>query len=209
MVLGVAIGSLVAAIVGMYLATSKGHSLLAVPANMWPPLIADCLGIGLYGILSALATGYLPGAEVAFLLLLDVIIAPLLVCVVYGEWPSAAGGSGAVLLAAAVIGHEFAALRDRSRNGSGAAPPPPWVGGGSRKARVSDIHLTAGDDEHSCGGSEGETPTEIEMEIEMEDVGAISETAGLLGSHRSPPRRPQSGDPETPATGSKRVSWAS
>ena len=58
MVLGVAFGSLGAALIGMYLAGREGHSLLQIPMTMWPLLLADCLGIGLYGIMSALATSY-------------------------------------------------------------------------------------------------------------------------------------------------------
>ena len=49
MVLGVAIGSLCSAFIGMYLATARGLSLLDVPTNLWPLLLADCLGIALYG----------------------------------------------------------------------------------------------------------------------------------------------------------------
>ena len=82
MVLGVALGSLGAAAIGLCMALRGGHALLDVPYNMWPLLFADCMGIGLYGIMSALATRYLRGAEVAFLLLIDVIVAPLLACVV-------------------------------------------------------------------------------------------------------------------------------
>ena len=58
MVLGVAFGSLGAALIGMYLAGREGHSLLQIPMTMWPLLLADCLGIGLYGIMSALATSH-------------------------------------------------------------------------------------------------------------------------------------------------------
>ena len=91
---------------------------------------------------------FLPGTEVAFLLLIDVIVAPLLVGVVHGEVPSPAGSSGAALLAAAVIGHEFAALREHSRSSGGGGPgitgvpTPPSVGGS--KVRVSDANLQSG-----------------------------------------------------------------
>ena len=103
LVLGVALGSLLAALIGCYLALSRGESLLNVPPPMMPLLLADCVGIGIYGVMSAVATSYLPGAEVAFLLLLDVVLAPLLVTLVHGEVPTAAGSSGAALLAAAVV----------------------------------------------------------------------------------------------------------
>ena len=107
---------------------------------------------------------FLPGTEVAFLLLIDVIVAPLLVGVVHGEVPSPAGSSGAALLAAAVIGHEFAALREHSRSSGGGGPgitgvpTPPSVGGS--KVRVSDANLQSGllpsaDDDELNGGQLG------------------------------------------------------
>jgi drug/metabolite transporter (DMT)-like permease len=155
MVLGVALGSLGAAAIGLCMALRGGHALLDVPYNMWPLLFADCMGIGLYGIMSALATRYLRGAEVAFLLLIDVIVAPLLVCVVYGEMPTPAGSWGAALLTAAVIGHEYAALRDlRSRNGA-VAPE----GALSPKFRDSDANLEGLD-----------TPSEDDRLLAMADA---------------------------------------
>lgn len=197
MVLGVAIGSLGAALIGVYLAFAGGHSLLAVPSDMWAPLVADCLGIAMYGVMSALATAYLPGAEVAFLLLIDVIVAPLLVCVVHGEVPTAAGTSGAALLAAAVIGHEVAALRDARR-----LPQPPLVGGSSprsRKLRVSDGHLLPGlvhqhgSDDEAMVGVEMSSLSGAETEAENEH----DESTQLLAT------------PAGPATHERRVSWAS
>ena len=206
MVLGVALGSLVAALIGMFLAQKAGHSLLDVPPRMWAPLLADCCGIGLYGIMSALATAYLPGAEVAFLLLIDVIVAPLLVCIVHGEIPTAAGSSGAALLAAAVIGHEFAALRDARLRG----PPEVALARGA-KARISDVHMAGLD---SPGGSSGVSPrmsNEIEMSASESFLGGDErdepgdERAQLLGSS---PRTAAAVTDMPPAPAEKRVSWA-
>ena len=195
MVLGVAVGSLTAALIGAYLAITRGHSLLAVPTDMWPLLLADCLGIGLYGITSALATSYLPGAEVAFLLLIDVIVAPLLVCMVHGEIPTAAGSSGAALLAAAVIGHEFAALKDiRERR----VPTPPTVAASRAKVRVSDANLhgvlPSADDRssrNSRGGTSTDGAVEIEMAVETDTLlNASDDGSAAQASPQESPRRP-------------------
>ena len=124
MVFGVAIGSLISGFLGIYLVCSDktpGDRLFTVPLSAWPYLVADTIGIGCYGILSALATQYLPGAEVAFLLLIDVVVAPLLVCVVHGEVPTSMASAGAFLLTCAVFGHEFAALRESSDSAKIAA----------------------------------------------------------------------------------------
>ena len=179
MVLGVALDSLGAAAIGLCMALRGGHALLDVPYNMWPLLFADCMGIGLYGIMSALATRYLRGAEVAFLLLIDVIVAPLLVCVVYGEMPTPAGSWGAALLTAAVIGHEYAALRDlRSRNRAVA----PEVGTLSPKFRVSDANLeglaTPSEDDRVLAMADAQVEAEMAEQADME----MDERSQLLGA---------------------------
>jgi len=212
MVLGVALGSLGAVPIGLWMARKQGDTLLHVPhGTFWPLLLFDCLGMSVYGILSTLATGYLPGAEVAFLLLSDVILAPLLVCVVHGEVPTAFSGAGALLLAVAVIGHELAALR-HGDDGDG-------MGTHTKKARVSDAGLgMCGEGgaasagrldalEHGEGGIEMLESRGANDDMADEDTPDHDESSKLLTTpSRASPSAGKAGCGT--ASKQKRVSWA-
>lgn len=164
MVIGVATGSLISGCLGLSLVWGHGDLLWqSIPRSAWPFLLLDTFGIAVYGILSALATQHLPGAEVAFLLLIDIVIAPLLVCLVHGEVPTRMAQMGAGLLAFAVVGHEFAAMRESriaahkvavagregGATGDGWTPPPV-------KLRMSDANLASLGEGVDGGGPEEE-----------------------------------------------------
>lgn len=187
MVLGVAVGSLLSGVLGVMLVHQRGEAVFALPRATWPFLLMDALGIGCYGVLSALATQFLPGAEVAFLLLIDIILAPVLVMVIHGEVPSHFAGAGGLLLAVAVVGHEVASMREALRVakvGLAAGHPP-------LKLRVSDANLQSldGADSGSLGG--------LEEAVESND-----ESAGLLAKAGG------SGLSSQAATPIKHVAWA-
>ena len=187
MVLGVAVGSLLSGVLGVMLVHQRGDAVFSLPRATWPFLLMDALGIGCYGVLSALATQFLPGAEVAFLLLIDIILAPVLVMVIHGEVPSHFAGAGGLLLAVAVVGHEVASMREALRVakvGLAAGHPP-------LKLRVSDANLQSldGADSGSLGG--------LEEAVESND-----ESAGLLAKAGG------SGLSSQAATPIKHVAWA-